>query len=165
MKSHIISCDSKKFVQKTKSLWSSILFQKPDVKVHMEKIDQWEGRKFGTEILMVLSEQSFKLISISKKQAEVFHLNFSLTRHAKKFKKSFAHVQKILISFYWTLKVKKMNVVIQSPKLKIKRGSCYKNKLFFSNNSWAHAHQVIGIRRGKTYFILLFIRLFFYFSF
>jgi hypothetical protein len=53
-----------------------------------------------------------------------------------------------------------MNVVIQSPKLIIKRDSCYKNKLFVSNNSRANAHQVIGIRRGKTYYILLFISLF-----
>jgi hypothetical protein len=40
---HMATCDSKMLVQKT-----------------MEKIDQGEGRKFGTEILMELLEQSLK---------------------------------------------------------------------------------------------------------
>jgi hypothetical protein len=56
-----------------------------------------------------------------------------------------------------------MNVVIQSPKLIIKRDSCNKNKLFFSNNSRANAHQVIGIRRGK-HILFYFYKIIFYIS-
>jgi hypothetical protein len=58
----------------------------------------------GKEIWDRNSDDAFGTIfqinkySILKKQAEIFHYNFSLLKNEEK--KSFAHVQKILISFY-----------------------------------------------------------------
>ncbi len=47
-------------------------------KCTLEKIDQWEQRKSGTEILMRLSEQLLELVSAFKEARKNFKLIFLL---------------------------------------------------------------------------------------
>ncbi len=62
----------------------------------MYKMDQWKQKKAGKKICVQLSKQSLELVSVSKKQAEMFYWFLSLTTQAK-ILQPLAHVKKVLI--------------------------------------------------------------------
>jgi hypothetical protein len=70
---HMATCDSEKLIKKTRDL---NILPEAGLESTLEKIDQWEGRKFGTEFLMVLSDQSLKWISIFKEASRRFTFKF-----------------------------------------------------------------------------------------
>jgi hypothetical protein len=63
------------------------------VPVHctLEKIDQWQQRKGGTESLVQLSEQSSELVSVFKEASRNFIIPYLFHDAVLKFK-NFAHV-------------------------------------------------------------------------
>ncbi len=74
-----------------------ILFWKPHMTCSLEKIEQRERRKAGTEILLRLLDQFWDLKSIFIKTRKNVHLFFSPTRQNENIKN--AHVQTVLIYF------------------------------------------------------------------
>jgi hypothetical protein len=63
----------------------------------LEKIDQRQQRKAGTEILMRLSEQSLEVVNVFRESRRSFIIIFLFHKAANKKLKPFAHVKKALI--------------------------------------------------------------------